>query len=37
MIAEKRGAKDVAREQYQTALKINPNSSAAQKALDALQ
>ena len=36
LIAEKRGARDVAREQYQAALKINPNSSAAQKALDAL-
>jgi tetratricopeptide (TPR) repeat protein len=35
-IAEKRGAKDVAREQYQMALKINPKSQLAQRALDAL-
>ena len=35
-IAEKRGAKDPAREHYQTALKINPKSQAAQKALASL-
>jgi tetratricopeptide (TPR) repeat protein len=35
-IAEKRGAKDVAREQYQMALKINPKSQLTQRALDAL-
>lgn len=35
-IAEKRGAKDAAREQYQTALRINPKSQLSQRALDAL-
>lgn len=35
-IAEKRGAKDAAREHYRTALKINPKSQATQRALDAL-
>lgn len=35
-IAEKRGAKDVARVQYQTALKINPKSRLSQQALEAL-
>ncbi|MBI4885833.1 MAG: tetratricopeptide repeat protein [Acidobacteria bacterium] len=35
-IAEKRGAKDVARVQYQTALKINPKSRLSQQALNAL-
>jgi tetratricopeptide (TPR) repeat protein len=35
-IAEKRGAKDAAREHYRTALKINPKSLASQQALEAL-
>lgn len=35
-IAEKRGAKEQAREQYKTALKINPKNEAAKRALDAL-
>lgn len=35
-IAEKRGAKDAAREHYRAALKINPKSQASQRALDAL-
>jgi len=35
-IAEKRGAKDTAREQYEAALKINPRSQGAQRALDAM-
>jgi tetratricopeptide (TPR) repeat protein len=35
-IAEKRGAKDEAREHYVTALRLNPNSTASQRALDAL-
>jgi tetratricopeptide (TPR) repeat protein len=36
MIAEKRGAKDVARREYQTALQLNPNLQDAKKALKAL-
>ncbi len=36
-IAEKRGAKDAAREHYRTALKINPKGQASQRALDALE
>jgi tetratricopeptide (TPR) repeat protein len=35
-IAEKRGAKDVAREHYQSALKLNPKNEASKRALDAL-
>jgi tetratricopeptide (TPR) repeat protein len=35
-IAEKRGAKDAAREHYRTALRINPKSQQSQRALDAL-
>jgi tetratricopeptide (TPR) repeat protein len=35
-IAEKRGLKEAARQQYDAALKMNPNYAAAQKALDAL-
>ncbi len=35
-IAERRGAKEAAREQYVAALKLNPKYVAAQKALDAL-
>jgi tetratricopeptide (TPR) repeat protein len=35
-IAEKRGARDAAREQYKTALQINPKSQASQRALEAL-
>jgi tetratricopeptide (TPR) repeat protein len=35
-IAEKRGAKDLAREQYRTALRINPNAQQPQRALEAL-
>jgi TolA-binding protein len=35
-IAEKRGAKDGARDQYRAALQINAESIASQKALDAL-
>lgn len=36
-IAQKRGATDVAREHYAAALKLNPNSRAARRALDALE
>ena len=36
MIAERRGAKDVARREYQTALQLNPNLQEAKKALAAL-
>ena len=36
-IAEKRGAKDAAREHYRTALKINPKSQLSQRALEALE
>lgn len=35
-IAERRGAKDAAREQYRTALTINPKSRLPQRALDTL-
>ena len=35
-IAEKRGAKDAARDHYRTALKINPKAQLARQALDAL-
>jgi Tfp pilus assembly protein PilF len=34
-IAEKRGGKEKAREQYKTALKINPKNEVAKRALDA--
>jgi tetratricopeptide (TPR) repeat protein len=36
MIAERRGAKDVARREYQTALSLNPNLQEVKKALAAL-
>ena len=35
-IDEKRGAKDAAREQYRSALEIDPKNHAPQRALDAL-
>jgi tetratricopeptide (TPR) repeat protein len=35
-IAEKRGQKDVARDHYRVALRINPNSQVSERALKAL-
>jgi Tfp pilus assembly protein PilF len=36
MIYEKKGEKDLAREEYRTALKLNPKQKEAQKALAGL-